>query len=175
MISKEFKIKGIIPYKFSRPFEAEKTPKTDTEKRKNAMDGVYQDDKGLLFVPPRQIKGVILTGVRLLKLKTEGSVQRTYDLIKALCYIKPEEIPMMNGNKRLKESDVQLVKVPCKTKMNEMIWKYNAIIPQDWSCEFKISIHEMLEMKLIVRALEAGGFMMGIGGGRPDHGRFEVV
>lgn len=174
MITKEFKIKGIIPYKFSRPFEAEKTPKTDAEKRANAIEGIYQTNT-MLFVPPRQIKAVILTGVRLCNIKIEKSMKRAADLIKALCYIEPAEIPLESGKKQLIVSDVQLVKVPCKTKTGEMIWKYDAIIPPGWSCRFKISVHEMLEMKVIERALKEGGFLMGIGGGRPDHGRFEVL
>ena len=174
MISKDFRIKGMVPYKFSRPFEEEKTPKTDTEKRKNAINGVYQADDGMLFIPSRQIKGVILTGVRLCNIKIEKSMARARDLIKALCYIEPAEIPIMNGKSRFMISDIQLLKVPCKTKTGEMIWKYNAILPAGWLCEFKISIHEMLEMKIIERSLTEGGFLMGIGGGRPDHGRFEV-
>lgn len=175
MITKKFKIQGIIPYKFSRPFESEKTPKTDAEKRKNAIDSVYQDDNGRLFVPARQIKAVILAGVRLCNIKIEKSTARARDLIKALCYIDPQEIPLMNGKKRLEISDVALAKVPCKTKTGEMIWKYNPVITPAWSAEFTLSVHEMLEMKLIERALKEGGFLMGIGGGRPDHGRFEVL
>lgn len=175
MISKLFKIKGIVPYKFSRPFEAEKTPKTDAEKRKNAIDNVYQTEDGKLFIPSRQIKAVILTGIRLCNIKIEKSTARARDLIKALCYVEPAEIQMMNGKKGFSIDDIALVKVPCRTKTNELIWKYNSIIPPGWTAEFKLSVHEMIEIKLVERALREGGFLMGIGGGRPDHGRFEVV
>jgi hypothetical protein len=173
MISQHFKIKGMVPYVFSRPVKEEKTPKTEAEKKQSAINRVYQHE-GKLYIPNNQIKGVIKSGISRAKMKIEKSNLRALQLVKALVYVNPDIIFLKNG-KQLTMDDIELKEVHIPVDNGKLIWSWVATIPAGWECEFNIESGEALEPKFIETALFNGGLLASVGGMRPECGRFEII
>jgi hypothetical protein len=178
---KEFTIKGITPYFFTK-FSNDKTPKTKEEEMKVANNRVYKTEDGNLFIPSRQIKKTIYNSASITKTKIEKSNKRLLDLINALVQIEPIEIPIIGYNKIIiSTKDLNFIEIPTKTagfggKQETMRPVLNVYINPGWELTFTIKTHQMLEMSILETCLLNAGFLCGIGGRRSDNGgRFEVV
>jgi hypothetical protein len=177
---KEFKIKGITPYFFTK-FSNDKTPKTKEQEQQVANNRVYKTESGLLFIPSRQIKKTIYNSASITKTKIEKSNKRLLDLINALVKVDPQEIPVYMDGKILTDKEVKFIEIPTKTagfggKQETMRAVLNVYIEPGWELSFIIKTHEMLEMSILETCLINAGFLCGIGGRRSDNGgRFEVI
>jgi len=166
----KIEIKGTTPYFFSQPMKTAKVPKTDKQKQEYALKQVYVNDDDILYFPARQIKGAMISGAQMAKLKIERSVKRTTDLFKTnYLMITPEEI-IFEPKRGI--DDVLLVEDFIRIAG---IWTFFAYIESDWTAQFNLIFSDIFEPTFIKEALENSGFLCGIGGRRPYNGTFEIL
>jgi hypothetical protein len=180
------KVKGIAPYFFSKPTK-DGTPKTPTQEKQVAYNRVYCTGElaksnglmkrdGNLYVPAysphNQIKGCIIKGVFISKLKIERSVSRAIQLIKPCVFVEPREL-MFQPLRTI--DDVLIIELPTMVDQGKQRWNLYPYIGGDWELEFTLKIAELLDPEFIRQALESGGLLCGIGARRPENGRFEVL
>lgn len=169
MIKQHYKIKGLRPFVFTRPTQ-DKAPKTDEAAKRIAMNRVYENGEGL-FSPNRQIKASVREAVSITKMKIEKSNKRAIQLVKSLLMVEPKEICFNLTKKDVKLSDPY----PIHLDNGGIVWGYFGFIESGWELEFDLLFHEMLEPEFIKEALEMAGLLCGIGGKRPEYGRFEII
>jgi hypothetical protein len=164
----QVQIKGLEKYFFSKPTKQKKVPKTDQQKKDYAISQVYCN--GNLFFPNRQIKGAMINGAQMAKLKIERSVKRTIDLFKTnFLMVQPEEIIFVPKQK------LEDIKLEEDFIREAGIWSFFPYIDKGWTAEFEMIFSEIFEPEFIKEALENAGVLAGIGGRRPYNGTFEVV
>lgn len=165
------KIKGIAPIVFSRPTK-DGTPKTVDQEKKFALNKVYCNGKGL-FVPNRVIKASMLKAIEMAKMKIERSSLRAKNLLKALLFVLPHELPL-KPKKDL--DDIQLFEVPLVVDQGKMRWTWYARTPdENWELQFDLKCNETIAGDFLRETLENAGLLCGIGGKRPEFGTFEVI
>jgi hypothetical protein len=163
-------IGGLSPYYFNRYLE-EKPGKGDKAEKEYAMKTVHFQDGALCF-PGIQIKGCIISGIRLAKIKLETSMQRLIDYVNSSVQIwefvifKPE----------MSDKNVKLVKERTNVERNKVRLNWYARISTKWGAEFDLQFPDIVPSAAIVEALKTGGQFSGIGGRRNwGRGRFEVT
>lgn len=164
-------VNGLSPYFFSKPTKLKKTPKTEAQMKEAALANVYCN--GHLYIPDRQILGVIKGGCQISKQKLEKSNKRAIELYQALLYVTPTEIYFQ---KKRKMKDVKLVEYPCPVDNGKMIWNWYSYIDLPWTLTFELEFGDVFEPGFVKDSLESGGMLCGIGGRRSQkNGKFEIV
>ena len=173
MLTIDCTIKGIAPYFYSKPTK-NKTPKTRKQEEEYARAQVYQFSEGNgIYIPTRQIKGCMIHAIFVGKLKIERSSKRALELFRPTVFIEPEEIPF-EPPKTMEE--IELVELHTFVGNGLMRWCLFPMLRQPgWELNFQIKAGDFLEPEFIHQCLEIGGMLCGIGGKRPENGRFEVI
>lgn len=174
-----FKINGYTKYFFSK-FSNDKVPKTEDAMTQVAMNRVYQDEEGHLYVPGRQIKAAIKTAINLADMKLQKSKSKAIQLVDALVFISPENLMLKRAGKQITVKDVKMVDIPTQTGMamkKTMTIVRNAYIDEGWELEFDIAIlaENILDMGYVKDALNNAAILTAIGAKRNQgYGKFSV-
>lgn len=177
---KHFKIKGYTNYFFSK-YSNDKVPKTEQAMTEVAMNRVYQESNGNLFIPSRQIKAAIKQAINLADMKLQKSKAKAIQLIDALVFVLPENIPIIKNGKPLTVKAIQMVDIPTQVGQGlkkTMTIVRNAYIDSGYELEFDISIvaENMIDMGYVQDALKNAAILTGIGAKRNHgNGKFEIL
>lgn len=170
----DVELNGLAPCLFQRPVKDQKTPKTERDRKKQALQNYYHNGKGI-YVPDKIIKATCVHGIRLQKLKLEKSMTRAIDLFKTLVQIKPKEILFIVNKPKTFLTEDDLHECPMVLDQGKMNWKFYPKLDLPWALQFQMIFHEMLDAQFIKDALVAGGLLAGIGSRPHEFGKFEVV
>lgn len=175
-----FKINGYTKYFFSK-FSNDKVPKTDDAMTRVAMNKVYQDEKGNLYIPGRQIKAAIKTAINLADMKLQKSKLKAIQLVDALVFISPENLLLKRAGKQITVKDVKMADIPTQTGIGmmkkTMTIVRNSYIDEGWELEFDIAIlaENILDMGYVKDALNNAATLTAIGAKRNQgYGKFSV-
>jgi hypothetical protein len=170
-------IKGICPLLQHRFLEGTLTaPKqrkgdkglTEKDKREIASNYLYEDrNTGKLCVPSIHIESAMQKAASEFRIK--GGGKKTYkDLIKAVCFVFPEFIPLKNQKWEVDERAV----VNASTRGRVMSYRPRF---DEWELDFTLEVNDdRADAETIKEILTYAGLYKAVGAYRPRFGRFEV-
>ena len=156
------KIKGTAPlihHRFAPAEQGGGIPRPEEE----AERALYKDENGTPYQPANHIKAALVKAGTQLAWKK----RKTYkDLIKSSIFIEPEKIKL----------DAEWEIFTCPMVVNRARILRSRPMFSEWEVEFDIvNFHNEVMMSKIQEALEIAGAMIGLGDGRPEYGRFDLI
>jgi hypothetical protein len=179
-IEAEFEIEGMAPLLIDGEMviSDEPTPKTPKEWEEFAKKKVFLNSEGQDCIKAIQIKGAIKAAVdtpRLLAQKKDS--KSTRQSVRAGIFVQPFLLPIFDLKDKPKHYDEIRCDIVARKGPGGQTLRVNTYRPMyiDWKVQGKIYIDsEWLSVDLVKKLLEAAGRRYGIGGFRPDFGRFKV-
>lgn len=163
-----FEIEGACPILFDKPTGNDKL-KTPADYEKDADNKVYRNEQGEICIPFMMLKACIREGAKDLGKKMEGSKNRM--AIRSSLFAELEmfslEITEYSG------IDIKNVKRQGSGGKFTMVTTYRPIIMK-WILKGEMIIYNEVPVDFIHQALANGGLRYGMGGYRPEYGRFFV-
>ena len=163
-----FEIEGACPLLFDKPTGNDGL-KTQADYEKDAENKVYRNEAGEICIPFMMLKACIREGSKDLGRKMEGSKNRM--AIRSSLFAQTELFSL--GIKEPDGIDVKHAKRQGSGGRFTMITAYRPIIIK-WVLRGEMIIYNEIPIDFIHQALANGGLRYGIGGYRPEYGRFFV-
>jgi len=171
-----FQIEGACPILFDKPTGNDKL-KTAADYLKDAENKLYRNSDGEICIPFMMLKACIREGSRDLGKKLEGAKNRMS--IRSSLFSIEDLFPL-----KFKAKDkigitvhdgieVHNVKRQGSGGKFTMVQSYRPIIKQ-WISDGELIIYNGIPPEFINQALANGGLLYGIGGFRPEFGRFFI-
>ena len=174
MYTVNVEIKGIAPILFNAPsldmLKPSKRQQTDEQRDKEAMKKCYRNDVGL-YLPQWNMKRCILDGVVALDLRVPGNKnKRLWKFIQPVLFLNPAEIPF-----GVEEPDF-LHRVPGKNADGGATIVRRPALSEGWALKFELRVlDDMVDAADLEASLRTAGERVGLGGWRPEYGRFTVA
>lgn len=168
-------IQGIAPILFNAPsLDMLNAPtgqrqKTDAERDEEAKKRAYRNGHGL-YLPAWNVKKALLQGFQALDLRVPGSkTKRLWRFVQPVLFIEPDQV--LFGVE--KEDDIH--RVPGKNADGSATIVRRPMLLEGWKLGFTMRILDDLVREADLRlSLQATGERVGLGGWRPEYGRFIV-
>lgn len=177
-------IEGIAPILFNAPDLDMLKPagtqrqKTEEERDEESLKRAYVDSRGL-YLPSWNFKKCLLNGVQTLDLRVPGSkLKRLWRFIQPVLFVEED---LLFGIKtpdfiKGKPAECFLHKVPGRNADGSATIVRRPALKAGWKLPFSISILDDLVREEDVHvSLIAAGERVGLGGWRPEYGRFQVT
>jgi len=163
----EVKIEGVCPILVDRFHGEKSTAKTEEDYEREAEHKLYKDNKGNMGIPSSFFKACIREASSELGMKREGKKNR--QMIRAGVFFDGEIIPLNKKNYDLMRKDI------VTRGKGDKVTRVSTFRPQfnEWNVTFTINLVGV-QPEFIIQALELGGLKYGVGGYRPEFGRFIV-
>lgn len=169
-------IEGIAPILFNAPSldmlkPSGKRSKTDEERDTEAMKRCYRNGSGL-YLPAWNMKRCILDGIQSLDLRVAGNKnKRLWKVAQPVMFLQPPEIPF-----DAEEPDF-LHRCPGKNADGSATIVRRPAMNEGWHLTFEIRILDpsVILPDTLRDVLQASGERVGLGGWRPEYGRFIVT
>lgn len=172
----EIEIKGVAPILFNgwTGEIGDKAPTNQAEEIAQGWRREYKNDAGL-FWPVDNLKKCWYEGAKkarqIFNLKRKGGAG-VADFIRSGVFIDPMEIPF--GIRKADRLHEQMGRIPPGPKGHAVLIRRPIL--DEWSLAFTAIVLDPVmtddEMRV---SLEAGGMFVGMGGHRPEFGRFEIA
>ncbi len=148
------------------------------------LKGMYASSEGYLFQPATHLEGALVEAAKAFKIK--GSGNKTWkSVIRAYCYVKPDEIIHLRDGKPVTVPDASLEGNPTEyLKVNIQRVKVRSAavarsrleIAEGWQLNFTIEvIDDQVRPVIVQEILSEAGCAVGIGDYRPRYGRFDII
>ena len=163
----EVKLESVCPLLMDK-FNGEKnTAKTEEDYEREAEHKIYRDTKGNIGIPSCNFKACIREAASELGMKRDGKKNR--QMIRAGVFFDNEVISINKKNYDIMRKDI------VTRGKGDKVTRVPTFRPQinKWDVIFNINLVGV-QPEFIVQALELGGLKYGIGGYRPEFGRFIV-
>jgi len=161
----EVKLESVCPLLMDKFDMGKSNPKTEEDYIREAEKKVYKDSKGNIGIQASSIKACIRESSSELGMKREGKKNR--QMIRAGVFFEQEIISINKKNYDLMRKDI------VTRGKGDKVTRVTTFRPQfnEWSLIATINLVGV-NPEFIVQCLELGGLKYGIGGYRPEFGRF---
>lgn len=166
VVKVKVKFKSITAILFDRI--SGKNDQNDEEAQKNAVLKVYRDDAGKVCIPANMIKAATREASSEIGKKTESKVRR--NSIRAGLFFALDMIPIADEPDGYHAESV--TRKGTAGKVTRVV-SYRPFV-KEWECEVDAVLYGISPANL-QQYMELAGVRYGIGGHRPEWGRFEVV
>lgn len=168
-------IEGIAPILFNAPSLDMLNPtsgqrqKTDSDRDVEAMKRAYVNGHGV-YLPAWNVKKALLNGFQVLDLRVPGSkTKRLWKFVQPVLFVEPPEI-LFNA-----EKPDFLHKCPGRNADGSATIVRRPAMRAGWQMGFSLRILDDLVREDDLRlALQTTGERVGLGGWRPEYGRFMI-
>lgn len=170
-------IEGLAPILFNAPSLDMLDPpkgqrqKTDVDRDRDAMKRLYKNSDGV-YLPAWNMKKCILNGFMTLDLRVPGSkTKRLWRFVQPVLFIEPDQIPFTD------KADMDFLhKCPGKNADGSATIVRRPALNAGWRLPFTMAILDDLVREDDLRmAVQTAGERVGLGGWRPEYGRFTIV
>ncbi len=156
------KIRGVAPlihHRFAPAEQGGGIPRPEEE----AIRALYKDENDVPYQPASHVKAALVKAGAQINWKK----RKTYkDLIKSSVFIEPEKIKL----------DTPWEIYTCPVVINRARILRSRPMFAIWEVEFDIvNYHNEVMLERLQECLGIAGAMIGIGDGRPEYGRFDVI
>lgn len=170
-------IEGLAPILFNAPSldmldpKTGQRQKTDAERDAEAMKRLYKNGGGV-YLPAWNMKKCILNGFQFLDLRVPGSkAKRLWRFVQPVLFIEPDQIPFTD-----KPDADFLHKCPGKNADGSATIVRRPALNIGWRLPFTMNIlDDLVRSEDLKLSLQASGERIGLGGWRPEYGRFVVI
>ena len=174
-------LEGVAPFLFNGPTGAmtDAPPKNETEEIAQGWRRAYRDDEGI-YLPVDNIKKCLFEAATkakqmgLVKRKNRAAIAPFY---RAGLFIDPSRVRFVRKGKVVREPDKELHSKPGRIPPGKgaMVIIRRPILEQ-WTVAFDFVILDPQMTDEELRAVvETGGRFVGVGGHRPEFGRYEIT
>lgn len=178
-------IDGIAPILFNAPdlhmldAKGSQRQKTDLQRDEEAQKRAYTNGHGV-YLPSWNFKKCLLNGFQVLDLRVPGSkTKRLWRFVQPVLFVQPDEL--LFGVKRpdflnpAKGSLCFLHKCPGRNADGSATIVRRPALNAGWRLPFGLRIlDDLVREEDVHSALQAAGERVGLGGWRPEYGRFIV-
>lgn len=164
----KFQIESACPILFDKPTGNDKL-KTSEDYQNDAENKLYRNEKGEICIPFMMLKACIREGTKDLGKKMESAKNRL--LIRSSLFSSEELFSLKI--KKHDGIDVKNVKRQGSGGKFTMVQSYRPIV-NHWTITGEMIALNAIAPDFIKQALANGGMRYGIGGYRPEYGRFFV-
>lgn len=169
-------IEGIAPILFNAPSLDMLNPvsgqrqKTDAERDEEAMKRAYINGQGV-YLPAWNVKKALLQGIQTLDLRVPGSkTKRLWRFVQPVLFVEPEAV--LFG---VEKPDF-LHKCPGRNSDGSATIVRRPALNTGWRLSLRLRVLDDLVREDDLRlALQTTGERVGLGGWRPEYGRFVIV
>ena len=170
-------IEGLAPILFNAPSldmlkpDSRQRQKTEEERDQDAMKRLYKNGDGV-YLPAWNIKKCILNGFQVLDLRVPGSkTKRLWRFVQPVLFIEPDQVTFEG-----KQDMDFLHKCPGKNADGSATIVRRPALNAGWRLPFRMAVLDDLVREEDLRlALQTAGERVGLGGWRPEYGRFTVA
>lgn len=163
----EVKIESVCPFLMDKFHGEKSTAKTEEDYEREAEHKIYKDGKGNIGIPACMFKACIREASSELGMKREGKKNR--QMIRAGVFFENEIIPINKKSYDLMKKDI------VTRGKGDKVTRVSTFRPQFNKWDVSLAMNLVgVQPEFIVQALELGGLKYGIGGYRPEFGRFIV-
>jgi len=144
--------------------------KTEEERDEEAMRRCYRNGKGL-YLPSWNLKKCLLQGFQALDLRVPGNkAKRLWRFVQPVLFIEPAELPF-----GLEQPDF-VHKCPGRNSDGSATIVRRPALNPGWRLPFTFRVlDDIVRSEDVELSLRAAGERVGLGGWRPEHGRFVVA
>lgn len=169
-------IEGLAPILFNAPsldmLDAKpgQRQQTDAQRDQDAMKRLYKNGAGV-YLPAWNVKKCILNGFQTLDLRVAGSkTKRLWRFVQPVLFLEPSELPFVG------KADADFLhKCPGRNADGSATIVRRPALNAGWRLTFRMNVLDDLVREADLRlALQAAGERVGLGGWRPEYGRFII-
>jgi hypothetical protein len=164
----KFRVRGICSILFDR--NTGESPASDEEAKKQAPDKVYRDAKGEISVPGDMLKASVRSASR--EIGKKGDTKKREQAFRAGAFFDKEMYSL--GVKDFDVLHSEMVTRKGTGNKVTRVMSYRPAIREGWEIEGIVLLYGITAQHFS-EALLLAGMKYGLGGHRPEFGRFEVV
>lgn len=168
----EFELEGICPLKMDRYVDGVKA-KTEEEYKKEAVNKVYNDEKGNISMPTTAIKASIRIASSELGKRIEAKKNRQF--IRAGVFFEKDYLPLLDKKDKSRKKYDCIVKDIVTRGKGEKVTRVSTFRPliEEWKVKGKVTLLGVTP-NFFREAMELAGIKYGLLSHRPEFGRFIV-
>lgn len=136
---------------------------SETEKREEALERTYRDEKGAFIIEAKAIKASILNGGKRIKVGRKSA----YGDLRAILFFQEKQMPLAHSDPIIVE---EVCRIPPKT--GALVLKMFYLF-EEWGFEAVLLVtDDRFPDTALKQAIIEAGMYAGLYDGRPDFGRF---
>jgi hypothetical protein len=148
------------------------------------MDTMYATNDGFLYIPASHFEGALMNAAASFKVK--GKSGATWKkIVKAYCYVNPDEVPLYWNGGRLQAPDENLLTEPdeaLSVDVQRVVVQRSAVararlkVSAGWEAKFTIEVQdEQVQPNILKEIVTEAGRAVGVADYRPRYGRFDLM
>jgi hypothetical protein len=148
------------------------------------MDTMYADSAGYLYLPASHFEGALMNAAASFKVK--GKSGATWKkIVKAYCYVNPDEVPLYWQGARVPAPDETLIEQPTEVlsvDVQRVVVQRSAVararlkVAAGWEAHFTLEVQDVQVTPAVLKEIVTeAGRAVGVADFRPRYGRFDLM